>query len=229
MSTAPMLTKEQLNRLKVVKRKSQSVQNENRREIVYLSVLDCMGYSFVLTRPKKTVVKSVLPFIHISKIIDPSGAIVLSYEDIRTEAYSLKIGEGKKDQERRITQYVKNKTVNLMIDMIIGNQFIFNSEEGPVKQYSINTLTPPQRRLEFFVMFDGTNCWYLDVKNQTTCEAIDIIHKNLFDQVTQNNFSVPPSAIDLSHVMQFMPTLPADAQSVSNQENQESEKSVSKL
>ncbi|EKE39664.1 hypothetical protein ENUP19_0276G0021 [Entamoeba nuttalli] len=195
------------SRKSVIERKSLSILNENRRAVGYLSLLNSMGYTIILKRPKKVKVKSLLPFLHIQKILAPNGEIIFSFEDVKSIAYKLKVGDGKTDQERRITQYIKNVEVNQMIETIIHSNLVFNCEEGAVKPCSINSEIPSQRRLESCVIFDGTDYRFLGFKEEQTVLYLDSLHKKLFEQASSNDFDVLPYTLTLRPTMQLMKTV----------------------
>ncbi|EDR29410.1 hypothetical protein EDI_338990 [Entamoeba dispar SAW760] len=191
----------------VKKRKYNSVHLENLREILYISLLNTWGFSFVFVKPKKFNIHTVLPFIHISKCIDPFGNIVFSYDELRNEAIRLKVGEGKKDMERRITQYIKTRSNNVLVECILSMKFVIATEKKSTKAITVNTSIPSIRKIDQIVIFDGTNHWSILLKDKGTIAFLDEVHKEIFENAVKINLWLIPLTISIEPILQYLPNI----------------------
>ncbi|BFU24816.1 hypothetical protein EHI8A_025530 [Entamoeba histolytica HM-1:IMSS-B] len=202
-SVSPKLNKNEQEK----KRKYNSVHLENLREILYISLLNNWGFSFVFVKPKKFNIHTVLPFIHISKCIDPFGNIVFSYDELRNEAIRLKVGEGKKDMERRITQYIKTQSNNILVDCILSMKFVTATEKKSTKAITVNTSIPSIRKIDQIIIFDGTSHWSISLKDESTIAFLDEIHKQIFENAIKVNLWLIPLTIPINSVLQYIPNI----------------------
>ncbi|ELP93309.1 hypothetical protein EIN_056940 [Entamoeba invadens IP1] len=186
-------------------RKYNSVVNETIREMVYISVLNYLGFSFLFVKPKKFIIRKTLPFLHIDKCYDYFGNVVFSYEQLRNEALELKIGTEKKDGERRITQYIKNRTINSLIETIQSHQFIITSEVKSSKAITVNTTTPLAKKLDLIIMFDGANHYSLNSLSHETFDFMEGIYMEIFQQAIKLDLYLSPSLIQLNSILTNTP------------------------
>ncbi|ELP93089.1 hypothetical protein EIN_053340 [Entamoeba invadens IP1] len=186
-------------------RKYSSVANENRKEMILVSVLNYLGYSFLFQKPKKFTVHTSLPFINIEKCFDQTNNVVLSYEELRAEALSLKVGEGRNDKERRITQFIRNKTVNRLVDILQTLPFVTVEEKKSTKQITVNTSTPITRKLKSISLTDQVgNIFVINLKKESMITYVDQLHSSVFQQAINLDLYLQQYTIDINSFVEVL-------------------------